>query len=124
VVMESNIIQAWLSFFPWYLKLASIPFRLDPLNMERDDTPLDFVAFRESFLNVLCHQDYQDHTRKPEIRHFADRTIFWNPGDAFAKGNLLERGLSIICPLHCESCEAIDYQQCKERLLVQHQHKR
>ncbi|MFZ4526491.1 MAG: ATP-binding protein [Chlorobium sp.] len=26
------------------------------------------------------------------MRHFTDRTIFWNPGDAFAKGNLLEPG--------------------------------
>ena len=74
------------------MKFSSIPFRLDPMTMERDDTPPDFVAFRESFVNVLCHQDYQDHTRKPEIRHFTDRTIFWNPGDAFATGDLLEPG--------------------------------
>jgi ATP-dependent DNA helicase RecG len=92
VVMESNIIQAWLAFLNWYMKFASVPFRLDPMTMERDDTPPDFVAFRESFVNVLCHQDYQDHTRKPEIRHFTDRTIFWNPGDAFAIGDLLEPG--------------------------------
>lgn len=92
VVMDSNIIQAWLAFLNWYMKFSSIPFRLDPMTMERDDTPPDFVAFRESFVNVLCHQDYQDHTRKPEIRHFTDRTIFWNPGDAFATGDLLEPG--------------------------------
>jgi ATP-dependent DNA helicase RecG len=92
VVMESNIIQAWLAFVDWYMKFSSVPFRLDPMTMERDDTPPDFVAFRESFVNVLCHQDYQDHTRKPEIRHFTDRTIFWNPGDAFAAGDLLQPG--------------------------------
>lgn len=66
--------------------------RFDSITMERDDTPPDFVAFRETFINILCHQDYQDHTRKPEIRHFTDCTIFWNPGDAFATGNLLEPG--------------------------------
>lgn len=92
VVMESNIVQAWLAFLSWYMKFATIPFRLDPLTMERDDTPPDFVAFRESFVNVLCHQDYQDHTRKPEIRHFADRTIFWNPGESFATGDFLSPG--------------------------------
>ncbi len=48
--MESNIIQAWLSFLDWYLKFATIPFRLDPMTMERDDTPPDFVTFRESFI--------------------------------------------------------------------------
>ncbi|MFA7628631.1 MAG: ATP-binding protein, partial [Candidatus Dojkabacteria bacterium] len=32
------------------------------------------------------------HTRKPEIRHFPDRTIFWNPGDAFTATDLLEPG--------------------------------
>lgn len=90
--MDSNIIQTWLAFLNWYMKFSSIPFRLDPMTMERDDTPPDFVAFRESFVNVLYHQDYQDHTRKPEIRHFTDRTIFWNPGDAFATGDLLEPG--------------------------------
>ena len=92
VIMESNIVQAWLSFLEWYMKFASVPFRLDPATMERNDTPADFIAFREAFVNVLCHQDYQDHTRKPEIRRFSDRTIFWNPGDAFATGDLLAPG--------------------------------
>ena len=30
----------------------------------------------------LIHQDYGDHTRKPVIKIFPDRTLFWNPGDA------------------------------------------
>ena len=28
--------------------------------------------------------NYGDHGRKASIRFFRDRTVFWNPGDAFA----------------------------------------
>jgi ATP-dependent DNA helicase RecG len=42
------------------------------------------VAFSEAAINLLIHQDYGDHGRKASIRLFTDRTIFWNPGDAFA----------------------------------------
>lgn len=42
------------------------------------------MAFREAAINLLIHQDYGDHGRKASTRLFADRTIFWNPGDAFA----------------------------------------
>ena len=44
-------------------------------------------------VNLLIHQDYSDHSRKPEIRHYADQSVFWNPGDAFAaNADLLEPG--------------------------------
>ena len=33
--------------------------------------------------NLLIHQDYSDHARKPEIRFYSDQSVFWNPGDAF-----------------------------------------
>ena len=58
--------------------------RLDPKTMRREDRPPDYAAFREAAINLLIHQDYADHGRKPVIRFFDDRTILWNPGDAFA----------------------------------------
>ena len=42
------------------------------------------MAFREAAINLLIHQDYGDHGRKASIKLFAERTVFWNPGDAFA----------------------------------------
>jgi ATP-dependent DNA helicase RecG len=77
----------------WYQRVATTPFRVDPATLQRTDMPPDYIAFREAVINVLIHQDYSDHSRKPEIRHFSDRTIFWNPGDAFASfADLLEPG--------------------------------
>ena len=35
-------------------------------------------------INPLIHRDYGQHTRKPVIRMFAHRAVFWSPGDAFA----------------------------------------
>lgn len=43
--------------------------------------------------NVEFLQDYADHSRKPEVRKFTDRTIFYNPGDAFdTRMDLLQPG--------------------------------
>ena len=43
------------------------------------------MAFCEAAkINLLIHQDYAPHGRKASIKLFADRTVFWNPGDAFA----------------------------------------
>ena len=93
VVLDFNHIRSWQSLLDWYQKVATTPFQIDPTTMQRTDMPPDYVAFRESVINVLIHQDYADHSRKPEIRHFTDRTIFWNPGDAFASfADLLEPG--------------------------------
>ena len=93
VVLEENLIRSWQALVDWYWKLADRPFRVDPATLQREDTPLDYRAFREAMINLLMHQDYADHSRKPEIRHFADQTVFWNPGDAFANAvDLLEPG--------------------------------
>lgn len=93
LVLDFNLIRSWQALTEWYQKLSEIPFRVDPTTMQRTDLPADYVAFRESAINILIHQDFADHTRKPEISHFTDRTIFWNPGDAFAADvDLLEPG--------------------------------
>ena len=42
------------------------------------------ASFREATINLLIHPDYGDHGRKASIRFLRDRTVFWNPGDAFA----------------------------------------
>jgi len=93
IVLDFNLIRSWQSLLDWYQKVAMTPFQVDPATMQRTDMPPDYIAFRESVINVLIHQEYADHNRKPEIRHFTDRTIFWNPGDAFASfADLLEPG--------------------------------
>jgi ATP-dependent DNA helicase RecG len=83
-VFEENIFQTWQGLVARYMRIAEHPFALDPATLRRNDDPPDYVAFREAAINLLIHQDYGDHGRKASIRLFADRTIFWNPGDAFA----------------------------------------
>lgn len=93
IVLDFNLIRAWQSLLDWYQRVATTPFRVDAATLQRTDIPPDYIAYREAVINVLIHQDYSDHNRKPEIRHFSDRTIFWNPGDAFASfADLLEPG--------------------------------
>ncbi len=93
VVCDYNLLQSWLAVLDWYYRFAEIPFEVDPKTLQRKDTPPDYIAFREAIINMLIHQDYSDHTRKPSIRHFTDLTSFWNPGDAFANvKDLLEPG--------------------------------
>ena len=92
-VLEENLVRSWMALADWYERFAERPFRIDPTTLQRDDTPPDYVAFRESAVNLLIHQDYSDQGRKAEIRHYADQTVFWNPGDAFAAtADLLEPG--------------------------------
>ena len=92
-VLDENLIHTWQALVDWYQRLADQPFRVDPSTLQRDDSPPDYRAFRESMVNLLIHQDYADHSRKAEIRHYADQTVFWNPGDAFATdADLLEPG--------------------------------
>jgi ATP-dependent DNA helicase RecG len=83
-VFEENIFQTWQGLVTRYMRIAEHPFSLDPSTLRRNDDPPDYVAFREAAINLLIHQDYGDHGRKASIRLFTDRTIFWNPGDAFA----------------------------------------
>lgn len=83
-VFEENIFQTWHGLVSRYMRIAEHPFSLDPATLRRNDDPPDYVAFREAAINLLIHQDYGDHGRKASIKLFADRTVFWNPGDAFA----------------------------------------
>ncbi|MBF2759015.1 MAG: putative DNA binding domain-containing protein [Ectothiorhodospiraceae bacterium AqS1] len=83
-VFEENIFQTWQGLVALYMRIAEHPFSLDPATLRRNDDPPDFVAFREAAINMLIHQDYGDHCRKASVRLFTDRTIFWNPGDAFS----------------------------------------
>lgn len=82
-VFEENIFQTWQGLVGRYMRIAEHPFSIDPATLRRNDDPPDYVAFREAAINLLIHQDYGDHGRKPSIKLFVDRTIFWNPGDAF-----------------------------------------
>ena len=84
VVVEENIIQVWQILVEKYMRLAERPFSVDSATLRRQDDPPDYISFREAAINLLIHQDYGDHTRKPVVKVFADRTVFWNPGDAFA----------------------------------------
>ena len=91
VVFEENIIQTWLGLVEKYMRLSEISFSVDPATLRRTDDPPDYISFREAAINLLIHQDYGDHTRKPVIKFFKDKTIFWNPGDAFStEAELLE----------------------------------
>lgn len=93
MVLDENLIRTWRALVDWYERFAEHPFRIDPTTFQRDDTPPDYLAYRESVVNLLIHQDYSDQWRKAEIRHYADQTVFWNPGDAFAVvADLLEPG--------------------------------
>ena len=93
VVVEENLVLAWLTLSERYMRRAERPFRIDMTTLRRDDDPPDYISFREAAINLLLHQDYGDHGRKASIRFFRDRTLFWNPGDAFVSANeLLEPG--------------------------------
>lgn len=67
LVFEENIFRTWRDLVAKYMRLAEHPFSLDPATLRRNDDP----------------PDYGDHFRKSAIKFFTDRTLFWNPGDAF-----------------------------------------
>ena len=93
LVIETNLVETWKALADRHLQRAEKPFSIDPETLRRDDLPPDYLAFREAAINLLIHQDYADHTRKPVIRVFDDRMLLWNPGDAFASvDDLLEPG--------------------------------
>ncbi len=93
LVIEANLVKAWRALVDRYQQRAEKPFSVDPETLRRADRPPDYVAFREAAINLLIHQDYADHTRKPSIRFFDDRTLLWNPGDTFASAEeLLDPG--------------------------------
>lgn len=84
IVVEENLLQAWLILSERYLRHANRPFSLDMQTLRRNDHPPDYVSFREAAINQLIHQDYGDHGRTAFVRFYRDRTVFWNPGDAHA----------------------------------------
>jgi ATP-dependent DNA helicase RecG len=93
-VAEENIIQTWQQLLAKYKFFMPKPFRdIDPVTLERRDTPPGFRVFREAAMNLLIHQDYGDHSRKAVIKFFRDGIQFWNPGDVFGDDTrLLEPG--------------------------------
>ena len=92
IVVEENLLQAWLTVAERYMRHAERLFRPDPRTILRDDHPPGYASFREAFINQLIHQDYGDRGRTAFIRFYRDRTVFWNPGDADAPtGELLDR---------------------------------
>lgn len=91
LVVEENLLQAWLSLSHFFFRHSDRPFSLDMQTMRRNDHPSDFVSFREAAINQLIHQDYGDHGRPALIRIYRDRTVFRNPGDALlSTGELLD----------------------------------
>jgi len=93
ITCEFNIVESWQAIVDWYNSFTDNPFTVDIESGQRSDHPPDFIAFRESVINLLSHQDFTDHTRWPVIEDFKDLTRFLNPGDAFASADkLLEPG--------------------------------
>jgi len=89
VVLEENLIQAWQVLVEKFFRLSETPFSVDATTLRRHDDPPDYISFREAAINLLIHQDFGDETRKPVIKIFSDRTVFWNPGDAFVTDDQL-----------------------------------
>jgi ATP-dependent DNA helicase RecG len=93
VSVEANLVEAWKIVLDFYQKHSDRPFSVDPATLRRHDDPPDYISFREAAINLLIHQDFGDLTRVPAIRFFTDRTVFFNPGDAFAsREQLLDPG--------------------------------
>ena len=89
LLFEENLFSTWRGLVGKYMRIAERPFLLDPATLRRNDDPADYVAFREAAINLLIHQDYGDTFRTPALKIFIDRTVFWNPGDAFATASEL-----------------------------------
>ena len=93
LVIETNLVEAWKTLLGCYFRRAERPFSVNVETLQREDSPPDYIAFREAAINLLIHQDYADHTRKAAIRFFDDRAQLWNPGDAYmSTDELLEPG--------------------------------
>ncbi len=72
-----------------YLARCEKPFSMDPETLERHTLPPTYITFQEAVINLLIHQDYAYHGRKPVIRSFDDRASLWNPGNAFVSDDKL-----------------------------------
>lgn len=84
LVIEENLIRAWQQLVQKFMEHSQTPFQIDAASLRRDDVPPDYLAFREAAINLLIHQDFADHNRKPAIHFYRDRTVLSNPGDLFA----------------------------------------
>ena len=84
LVLEENLIRCWQRVVQKFMEHSQTPFQVDAASLRRDDVPPDYLAFRESAINLLIHQDFADHNRKAAIQFFRDRTVLSNPGDLFA----------------------------------------
>lgn len=91
---EDNLLNSWRLLADFYMRHSERPFRIEGENLQRQDLPADYVAFREACINLLIHQDYGDFNRKAAIKFYRDRLVLSNPGDAFAfsLNELLEPG--------------------------------
>jgi ATP-dependent DNA helicase RecG len=83
LMVEDNLIKAWLAVVEFYFRHSGQPFMADATTARRDDDPPEYISFREAAINLLLHQDFNDATRLPVIRVFSDQIEFFNPGDAF-----------------------------------------
>lgn len=94
LLCEQNLLKTWQRLLDFYMKYADRPFNLQSDTLQRQDLPPDYLAFRESCINLLIHQDYGDQQRTARIYFYRDQTIFWNPGDALVASpdDLLESG--------------------------------
>ena len=84
ILVEDNLIRAWQAMVQKFMGYSKHPFSVDPTTLRREDSPPDYLAFRESAINLLIHQDYADHNRKAWIYFYNDRIVLFNPGDSFA----------------------------------------
>ena len=64
LVIETNLVEAWRTLLDCYFRRAERPFSVNVETLQREDSPPDYIAFREAAINLLMHQDYADHTRK------------------------------------------------------------
>ncbi|QDU47376.1 Divergent AAA domain protein [Symmachiella dynata] len=84
IVVEENLIKSWKELIEGYRKNSPEKFEIDPDTLQRTNATPDYITFREAAINVLLHQDYADHARKPSIKFYRDVWVFSNPGDAFS----------------------------------------
>ena len=79
IVVEENLLQAWLIVAERYMRHAERSFSIDMPTLRRSDDPPGYAAFREALVNQLIHQDYGDRGRTAFIRFYRDRTVFRAP---------------------------------------------
>ena len=91
LIFEKNILTTWNEMDNVYEKLADRKFKLDPKTMRRIDNIPEFLAFRESVINLLMHQDYSDYRSIPTIKWFSNQMQFQNTGDSLVE---IDDGLS------------------------------